>query len=99
MPPHTQGVYASQAVPQALTLREFQAQGVNSVNVFAELATRIESALIDVLPVPHFASAIVEALHVHVVTVQRVVILLVPAQVDSAVFSTLHKPTSLFVTL
>jgi len=77
-PEPADGVYASHAVPPALTRIELPAPGVNSTSVFAEFATHIERADIEVLPVPPFARAIVVPVHTPVVIVPRVVILSCP---------------------
>jgi hypothetical protein len=49
-------------------------------------------------PVPPLATAIVVPFHVPAVMVPNVVMLVDPAHVDNAVFSTFAKPTSAFVT-
>ncbi len=60
------------------------------------LPVRTLLAVCEVVPVPPLFTAIVEAFQVPVPIVPSVVILVVPAQVDSFVFSTLDNPTFVF---
>ncbi len=70
---------------------------MTSTRVFDTFAAHIERAEIEVFPVPPLVTPTAVPDHVPVVIVPRVVIFVVPAHVESAVFSTADRPTSVLV--